>query len=67
MAAAGVQVERPIVPLSILVDEEARNSHDGNASPVHVELHDLHSNELGVVHARYVIGADGKSTRRGPS
>uniref|UniRef100_A0A0W0G6V4 Phenol 2-monooxygenase n=1 Tax=Moniliophthora roreri TaxID=221103 RepID=A0A0W0G6V4_MONRR len=61
MRAMGVQVDRPIVPTSIQISDNPSVLEDPESYPVRVELQHLQgeANTTEVVHAKYVIGADG--------
>ncbi|KAI0773242.1 FAD binding domain-containing protein [Trametes elegans] len=59
MESRGVVIDRPTVPTSIEVQEE--QTQDGGAYPVKVVLKhlDRKENVVEVVHAKFVLGADG--------
>lgn len=59
MAEHNAQVDRPIVPVKIFLDEREDVLADPNSYPVKVVLKHLDSEVEEVVHAKYVLGADG--------
>ncbi|TFK29577.1 hypothetical protein FA15DRAFT_663717 [Coprinopsis marcescibilis] len=62
MKSLGVEVERPIVPVSIQVSEDEEELGNPKFRPVKVTLRRLSGPNTGlseVVYARFVIGADG--------
>ncbi|KAG6841242.1 hypothetical protein C0991_000526 [Blastosporella zonata] len=66
MKKNGVEVSRPIVPVSIQISETEKDSTDIDAYPVRVVLKHVDALEgqtdTEIVHAKYVIGADGENT-----
>ncbi|KAF8586467.1 hypothetical protein K439DRAFT_1340899 [Ramaria rubella] len=60
MYASGVEVERPIVPISLEISDDPEELADPTAHPVKVVLQSMESSGLTeVVRAKYVVGADG--------
>ncbi|EEB89627.1 hypothetical protein MPER_12256, partial [Moniliophthora perniciosa FA553] len=61
MKAVGVQVDRPIIPTSIQISDDPSVLEDPQSYPVRVELQHLQgeTNTMEIVHAKYVVGADG--------
>ncbi|KDR69199.1 hypothetical protein GALMADRAFT_77605 [Galerina marginata CBS 339.88] len=56
MRCFGVEVSRPVVPTSIQLSEDESKLNDPNAYPIRVELLQV---ETEIVHAKFVVGADG--------
>lgn len=62
MASFNVEVERPIVPTSIELSTDEAELKDPTSHPVKVTLKRLDGDEdTEVVHAKFVVGADGES------
>ncbi|KAF8527308.1 FAD binding domain-containing protein [Gautieria morchelliformis] len=60
MSSYGVEVERPIVPISMQISSDAKELADPHSHPVKVVLKRLDGGEgTEVVRAKYVVGADG--------
>lgn len=63
MRKEGVEVERPILPTSIEISRDEKLAKDPKAHAVKVVLKHLDpadpENDSEIVHARFVVGADG--------
>ncbi|KAH9479232.1 Phenol hydroxylase [Psilocybe cubensis] len=63
MREHGVEISRPVIPTSLTLSEDETLLNDPQAYPVRVELQKILENgeagETEVVHAKFVIGADG--------
>ncbi|KAG6816054.1 hypothetical protein H0H87_008970 [Tephrocybe sp. NHM501043] len=63
MKSHGVEVSRPVIPMSIQISQIEKDSQDPDAHPVRVVLKRLDAldgqTEMEIVHAKYVVGADG--------
>ncbi|KDR80826.1 hypothetical protein GALMADRAFT_222424 [Galerina marginata CBS 339.88] len=62
MRSFGLEVSRPVVPTSVHLSDDESDLNDPHAHPIRVVLQHLQPNnqaETEIVHARFVIGADG--------
>lgn len=59
MRSHGLEVERPIIPTDIKLDDDPKALNDQNSHPVKVTLKHLIDDSTEIVHAKYVLGADG--------
>jgi phenol 2-monooxygenase (NADPH) len=56
---SGVQIERPVVPLTIELSGEEEATKDHTAFPVNFTLRNLATEKTENVKAKFAIGADG--------
>ncbi|KAG6902556.1 hypothetical protein C0995_014945 [Termitomyces sp. Mi166 len=59
MKKHGVEVSRPVFPVSMQISQNEKHSTDPDAYPVRVVLKDALEGQTEIVHAKYVIGGDG--------
>ncbi|KAL1709258.1 FAD binding domain-containing protein [Schizophyllum commune] len=59
MESMGVQVDRPTEPLSMHASDDEKELSDPQTHPIRVVLRHIDTGETELVHARYVVGADG--------
>ena len=60
MRERGLEVERPIIPTDLTLDENQGTLDDPQTYPVKITLKHLEgAEEEEIVHAKYVLGADG--------
>ena len=64
LAERGVTIDRPTRPASLVLSTDEKELQDANAYPVTVVLEHLQTdnkeNLIETIHAKFVIGADGK-------
>ena len=59
MRERGLEVDRPIVPTEIKLNDDPKALADPQSHPVKITLKHLEDESTEIVHAKYVLGADG--------